>query len=47
MGGIQGSTKFVGLSALQFYHAIITLSELLAEEFKDQGIAFNTFALDL
>jgi hypothetical protein len=26
---------------------VITLSELLAEEYKEQGIAFNVLALDL
>jgi NAD(P)-dependent dehydrogenase (short-subunit alcohol dehydrogenase family) len=46
MGGIQGSVKFAGLSAYSSSKgAIITLSELLAEEFKEQGIAFNTLAL--
>lgn len=46
MGGIQGSMKFAGLSAYSSSKgAIITLSELLAEEFKEQGIAFNTLAL--
>lgn len=46
MGGIQGSTKFAGLSAYSSSKgAVITLSELLAEEFKDRGIAFNVLAL--
>ena len=46
MGGIQGSTKFAGLSAYSSSKgAVITLSELLAEEFKEQGIAFNVLAL--
>lgn len=46
MGGIQGSTKFAGLSAYTSSKgALITLSELLAEEYKEQGIAFNTLAL--
>lgn len=46
MGGIQGSMKFAGLSAYSSSKgAIITLSELLAEEYKDQGIAFNVLAL--
>ena len=46
MGGIQGSMKFAGLSAYSSSKgAIITLSELLAEEFKEQGIAFNVLAL--
>lgn len=46
MGGIQGSIKFAGLSAYSSSKgAIITLSELLAEEYKEQGIAFNVLAL--
>ena len=46
MGGIQGSVKFAGLSAYSSSKgAIITLSELLAEEYKEQGIAFNVLAL--
>ena len=46
MGGIQGSTKFPGLSAYSSSKgALITLFELLAEEYKDKGIAFNTLAL--
>lgn len=46
MGGVQGSSKFAGLSAYSSSKgALITLSELLAEEFKDQGIAFNVLAL--
>ncbi|HEA30172.1 hypothetical protein LCGC14_2639470 [marine sediment metagenome] len=46
MGGIQGSAKFAGLSAYSSSKgAIITLNELLAEEFKDRSIAFNTLAL--
>ena len=46
MGGIQGSMKFAGLSAYSSSKgALITLSELLAEEYKDQGIAFNVLAL--
>ena len=46
MGGIQGSAKFAGLSAYSSSKgAIITLNELLAEEYKDKGIAFNTLAL--
>lgn len=46
MGGIQGSMKFPGLSAYSSSKgAIITLFELLAEEFKEQGISFNTLAL--
>ncbi len=46
MGGIQGSMKFPGLAAYSSSKgAIITLSELLAEEYKEQGIAFNVLAL--
>jgi NAD(P)-dependent dehydrogenase (short-subunit alcohol dehydrogenase family) len=46
MGGIQGSSKFAGLAAYSSSKgAVITLSELLSEEFKDQGIAFNVLAL--
>lgn len=46
MGGIQGSLKFAGLSAYSSSKgAVITLSELLAEEYRDQGIAFNVLAL--
>jgi len=46
MGGIQGSIKFPGLAAYSSSKgAVITLSELLAEEYKEQGIAFNVLAL--
>jgi NAD(P)-dependent dehydrogenase (short-subunit alcohol dehydrogenase family) len=46
MGGIQGSMKFAGLSAYSSSKgAVITLSELLAEEYKERGIAFNVLAL--
>lgn len=46
MGGIQGSMKFPGLSAYSSSKgAVITLTELLAEEYKEQGIAFNALAL--
>lgn len=46
MGGIQGSMKFAGLSAYSSSKgAVITLSELLAEEYKAHGIAFNVLAL--
>jgi len=46
MGGIQGSLKFSGLAAYSSSKgAVITLSELLAEEYKEQGIAFNVLAL--
>ena len=46
MGGIQGSLKFAGLAAYSSSKgAVITLSELLAEEYKDRGISFNVLAL--
>lgn len=46
MGGIQGSLKFPGLAAYSSSKgAVITLSELLSEEYKEQGIAFNVLAL--
>lgn len=46
MGGIQGSSKFSGLAAYSSSKgALITLFELLAEEFKEQGIYFNSLAL--
>jgi NAD(P)-dependent dehydrogenase (short-subunit alcohol dehydrogenase family) len=46
MGGIQGSMKFSGLAAYSSSKAaVITLSELLAEEYKDFGIHFNVLAL--
>ncbi len=46
MGGIQGSVKFAGLSAYSSSKgALITLMELLAEEYKERGISFNSLAL--
>lgn len=46
MGGVQGSMKFPGLAAYSSSKgAVITLSELLAEEFKENGPAFNVLAL--
>jgi len=46
MGGIQGSMKFAGLAAYSSSKgAVITLSELLAEEYKENGISFNVLAL--
>lgn len=46
MGGVQGTVKFAGLSAYSSSKgAVITLSELLAEEYKQEGIAFNVLAL--
>lgn len=46
MGGVQGSIKFPGLAAYSSSKAaVITLTELLAEEYKDSGISFNVLAL--
>ncbi len=46
MGGVQGSSKFAGLAAYSSSKgAVITLSELLAEEYKEEGISFNVLAL--
>lgn len=46
MGGVQGSMKFPGLAAYSSSKgAVITLSELLAEEYKESGISFNVLAL--
>ena len=46
MGGVQGSAKFPGLTAYSSSKgAVITLMEVLAEEFKDSGIDFNVLAL--
>ena len=46
MGGVQGTMKFSGLAAYSSSKgAVITLSELLAEEYKDWGVAFNVLAL--
>ncbi|NNF19382.1 MAG: SDR family oxidoreductase [Flavobacteriaceae bacterium] len=46
MGGIQGSSKFPGLAAYSSSKgAVITLTELLAEEFKENGPSFNALAL--
>lgn len=46
MGGIQGSMKFPGLAAYSSAKgAVITLSEVLAEEYKESGIAFNVLAI--
>jgi len=46
MGGVQGSMKFPGLAAYSSSKgAIITLTELLAEEYKESRIAFNVLAL--
>jgi len=46
MGGVQGSMKFPGLSAYSSSKgAVITLTELWAEEFKETGPSFNALAL--
>lgn len=46
MGGVQGSVKFPGLSAYSSSKgAILTLTELLAEEYKESGPSFNALAL--
>lgn len=46
MGGVQGSMKFPGLAAYSSSKgAVITWSELLAEEYREQNIAFNVLAL--
>jgi len=46
MGGVQGSMKFPGLSAYSSSKAaVITLTELLAEEYKTSGTSFNVLAL--
>lgn len=46
MGGVQGSMKFPGLSAYSSSKgALITLTELLAEEYKEHGPSFNVLAL--
>ena len=46
MGGVQGTVKFPGLAAYSSSKAaVINLTELLAEEYKDSGISFNVLAL--
>ena len=46
MGGVQGSVKFAGLAAYSSSKgAVITLTELLAEEYKETGPSFNVLAL--
>ena len=46
IGGVRGSVKFPGLSAYSSSKgALITLTEVLAEEYKDAQIAFNVLAL--
>ncbi|HPF11472.1 MAG TPA: SDR family oxidoreductase [Flavobacteriaceae bacterium] len=46
MGGVQGSAKFPGLVAYSSSKgALITLTEVLAEEYKESGPSFNALAL--
>ncbi len=46
IGGIQGSMKFPGLAAYSSSKgALLTLTEMLAEEYKEQQISFNALAL--
>jgi NAD(P)-dependent dehydrogenase (short-subunit alcohol dehydrogenase family) len=46
MGGVQGSVKFPGLAAYSSSKAaVITMTELLAEEFSESGPSFNVLAL--
>ena len=46
MGGVQGSVKFAGLAAYSSSKgALITLTELLAEEYNESGPSFNVLAL--
>jgi 3-oxoacyl-[acyl-carrier protein] reductase len=46
MGGLRGSLKFPGLSAYSSSKgALITLTEVLAEEYKETQISFNALAL--
>lgn len=46
VGGVQGSMKFAGLSAYSSSKAALNiLTEMLAEEYKDRKIHFNSLAL--
>ena len=46
MGGVRGSAKFAGLAAYSSSKgAMITLTEVLAEEYKETGPSFNVLAL--
>ena len=46
MGGFQGSSKFPGLATYSASKsALSTLTECLAEEFKEEGVKFNCLAL--
>jgi 3-oxoacyl-[acyl-carrier protein] reductase len=46
MGGVQGSVKFAGLSSYSASKAsLATLTECLAEEYKECNVSFNCIAL--
>lgn len=46
MGGVNGTAKFPGLSAYSSSKGALTIwSELMAEEYKEQGPKFNTLAI--
>ncbi len=46
MGGFQGSVKFAGLSAYSTSKAaVVSFTELLAEEYKDSKIKVNCLCL--
>ena len=46
IGGVQGSVKFPGLAAYSSSKgALLTLTEVLAEEYKEHQISFNALAL--
>jgi NAD(P)-dependent dehydrogenase (short-subunit alcohol dehydrogenase family) len=46
IGGVLGSMKFPGLAAYSSSKgALLTLTEVLAEEYKEHGISFNAIAL--
>lgn len=46
MGGFQGSMKFAGLSAYSSSKAaLVNLTEMLAEEYKNTGLRFNCLCL--
>ncbi|HEY9167951.1 MAG TPA: SDR family oxidoreductase [Lutibacter sp.] len=46
IGGVQGSMKFPGLAAYSSSKgALLTFTEVLAEEYKEQQISFNALAL--
>lgn len=46
IGGVRGSMKFPGLAAYSSSKgALLTLTEMLAEEYKEKGVSFNVLAL--